>query len=573
MTDTPETDALARLEARWREHARRQRVLIARGQCLNPAALGGMADANEARADDLAAIRRAQPPAGASAILIALTEAADELDGIIHFYRPEGWDAGDLSSARELLPRLRTVLAQGWTEPDPSADAQRIGEIEALLSDLRELEDDTERVTCELDETWTAWAADVARRAIVALQRVEQAETQRAEQAAELEAWQAWAHVMLDADAPYTDAELRDAVALDLNAEHDRAERAESALAAARQEVDTLARLSKEATNGWACYARTKLEHSDIARLHKELDDLAAARLRLKEEKSREVPQVQAEGGDRHRTIRGDGVSVPEVQARSEAYSSEVAAARLRDREERRPDLLLVDALARRIKKHADYCEHNRPVCDCEDQRLFQRCAESLRALADRETPIATQYRELRAATTEADDLDHAAVVLIAQANAEDSRLADSLIAARDEALQDRAVAFKVAHLQADERCALEAEIARLSSQLAGVREALERFGTHSVDCHVDGNSEIEVPCDCGFYAALHAADNRFGDTLKYTAVEDRPCAVCRGTIAQGSLCYRYGNWNGDEPHTFQHLAHVDGAALHAAQGSQSDGA
>lgn len=59
MSDTPETDALAQLEAEWRERARQQRVLIARGQCLNPAALGGMADANEARADDLAALRRA----------------------------------------------------------------------------------------------------------------------------------------------------------------------------------------------------------------------------------------------------------------------------------------------------------------------------------------------------------------------------------------------------------------------------------------------------------------------------------------------------------------------------------
>lgn len=58
--------------------------------------------------------------------------------------------------------------------------------------------------------------------------------------------------------------------------------------------------------------------------------------------------------------------------------------------------------------------------------------------------------------------------------------------------------------------------------------------------------------------------DNRFGDTLKYTAAEDRPCAVCRVTILKGSLCYRYGNWKGDEPHTFQHLSHVDSAATEA---------
>lgn len=30
--------------------------------------------------------------------------------------------------------------------------------------------------------------------------------------------------------------------------------------------------LAKEATNGWACYARTNLEHNEIARLHREID-------------------------------------------------------------------------------------------------------------------------------------------------------------------------------------------------------------------------------------------------------------------------------------------------------------
>lgn len=38
------------------------------------------------------------------------------------------------------------------------------------------------------------------------------------------------------------------------------------------QERETLRRLAKEATNGWACYARTNREHDDIARLHKEID-------------------------------------------------------------------------------------------------------------------------------------------------------------------------------------------------------------------------------------------------------------------------------------------------------------
>ena len=37
-------------------------------------------------------------------------------------------------------------------------------------------------------------------------------------------------------------------------------------------QVATLIRLAKEATNGWACYAKRKIEHDDIARLHREID-------------------------------------------------------------------------------------------------------------------------------------------------------------------------------------------------------------------------------------------------------------------------------------------------------------
>lgn len=40
------------------------------------------------------------------------------------------------------------------------------------------------------------------------------------------------------------------------------------------EERDRLRRLAKEATNGWASYARTKLEHNEIARLHREIDAL-----------------------------------------------------------------------------------------------------------------------------------------------------------------------------------------------------------------------------------------------------------------------------------------------------------
>ena len=33
--------------------------------------------------------------------------------------------------------------------------------------------------------------------------------------------------------------------------------------------------LAKQATNGWACFAKTKAEHADIARLHRAIDALA----------------------------------------------------------------------------------------------------------------------------------------------------------------------------------------------------------------------------------------------------------------------------------------------------------
>jgi hypothetical protein len=35
---------------------------------------------------------------------------------------------------------------------------------------------------------------------------------------------------------------------------------------------DQLLRLAKEATNGWACYATRKIEHDEIARLHREIE-------------------------------------------------------------------------------------------------------------------------------------------------------------------------------------------------------------------------------------------------------------------------------------------------------------
>ena len=41
--------------------------------------------------------------------------------------------------------------------------------------------------------------------------------------------------------------------------------------AAEREPHDVVLRLAKEATNGWACYAKRKIEHEEIARLHREI--------------------------------------------------------------------------------------------------------------------------------------------------------------------------------------------------------------------------------------------------------------------------------------------------------------
>lgn len=40
---------------------------------------------------------------------------------------------------------------------------------------------------------------------------------------------------------------------------------------AAQTQLTEAIRLAKEATNGWACYAKRKIEHDDIARLHREI--------------------------------------------------------------------------------------------------------------------------------------------------------------------------------------------------------------------------------------------------------------------------------------------------------------
>lgn len=87
----------------------------------------------------------------------ALIEAADELDGIVHFYRPEGWGSDDLSSARELLPRLRVAIAKSdattaRVEEERQVVFQRL--IAPHLPSIRTLED------CSRVE-YLAWANDV----------------------------------------------------------------------------------------------------------------------------------------------------------------------------------------------------------------------------------------------------------------------------------------------------------------------------------------------------------------------------------------------------------------------------
>ncbi len=51
-------------------------------------------------------------------------------------------------------------------------------------------------------------------------------------------------------------------------------------------------------------------------------------------------------------------------------------------------------------------------------------------------------------------------------------------------------------------------------------------------------------------------------EKLKYTTDKDTPCAACSGLILKGALCYKYGDWKGDEPHLWQHLWHLDNADL-----------
>ena len=52
--------------------------------------------------------------------------------------------------------------------------------------------------------------------------------------------------------------------------------RLEAVLCAEPRQQERLRVLAKEAVNGWACHAKTKMEHNEIARLHREIDALEA---------------------------------------------------------------------------------------------------------------------------------------------------------------------------------------------------------------------------------------------------------------------------------------------------------
>ena len=45
----------------------------------------------------------------------------------------------------------------------------------------------------------------------------------------------------------------------------------------AEARVSTLVSIARRAVNGWACYAKRKLEHDDIARLHQEISSVLDA--------------------------------------------------------------------------------------------------------------------------------------------------------------------------------------------------------------------------------------------------------------------------------------------------------
>jgi hypothetical protein len=47
-------------------------------------------------------------------------------------------------------------------------------------------------------------------------------------------------------------------------------------IAAAQAEVSRLQQALREATNGWACFAKRKIEHDEIARLHRIIAESAS---------------------------------------------------------------------------------------------------------------------------------------------------------------------------------------------------------------------------------------------------------------------------------------------------------
>lgn len=394
------------------------------------------------------------------AILIALTEAADELDGIIHFYRPEGWEAGDLSSARELLPRLRAVLAQGWTQPDPSADAQRIGQIRELLSGghgfialrrdqiewlLQRVEQAAQELlkwkTCSLcGEVMTAPGhCDSAESERVkgleqmheeTLERAERAESACAEQAASLKHWQHCHGVTAD-----------------------KLVEAESALAAARQEVTHAAAIAK-------------------IRIDLLKADLAAARLRGREERETEVKGIDAFVEELHSTPYTP-VGIKTVLL---AFSAHV---KRQFQSERKALIAARDALA----NERDYL---RDVVAEQAHAITEKIAardEAVGNAAAAQLDV-TFYRDASAAQRERAAIAEAEIARLssqleeAQKEKDDTQqMLDDVRAERNIA-KEEAKALRRDYLRETKDLAIRADVAEsslvsLSSQLAGMREAL----------------------------------------------------------------------------------------------------
>lgn len=89
-------------------------------------------------------------------------------------------------------------------------------------------------------------------------------------------------------------------------------------------QVEQLRRLAKQATNGWACYAKTKREHDDIARLHGEIDAI------VDQTDASEIRTLIARFTEYERTSREAYELAKRHRMRTEAHGRDCEAAVLR---------------------------------------------------------------------------------------------------------------------------------------------------------------------------------------------------------------------------------------------------